>query len=236
MVGNVRENPKAFWKYISCQKKDTQGIPPLKTKNGHLAESDKEKAQVFNSQFTGVFTKFTVDAVPFLKRKFPQMDNIKVTVLGVTKLLKGLNPSKASGPEKNHAKVLKELSEALGRVFAHIFQQSIDYGRIPEDWSKANICTLYIKGHSALPSDYRPVSLTCICCKLLEHIVCRSILDHVDRYSVLTDKQHAFRKHHSCETQLSHVVDEWSKCLDREQVDIFIMDQEKSLDTPHMNF
>ena len=104
MVGNVRENPKAFWKYISCQKKDTQGIPPLKTKNGHLAESDKEKAQVLNSQFTGVFTKFTVDAVPFLKRKFLQMDNIKVTVLGVTKLLKGLNPSKASDPEKKSCK------------------------------------------------------------------------------------------------------------------------------------
>ena len=145
MVGDVREDPKPFWKYINRQKKDTQGIPPLKNRNGHLAESDKDKAQTLNDQFTSVFTKFTGDAVPFLRRKFPKMDDIKVTVKGVTKLLKGLNPSKASGPDKIHPKILKELAEELGPVLAHIFQQSIDSGRIPEDWSKANICPLYKK-------------------------------------------------------------------------------------------
>ena len=40
------------------QKKDTQGIPPLKRKNGKgVAQSDLEKAEEFNGQFTDVFNK-----------------------------------------------------------------------------------------------------------------------------------------------------------------------------------
>ena len=59
--------------------------------------------------------------------------NIVVTKEGVTKLLKGLNPSKALGPDELHPRVLKELATELGPVFAHLFQQSIDKGEIPKE-------------------------------------------------------------------------------------------------------
>ena len=44
---------------------------------------------------------------------------------------------------------------------------------------------------------------------------------------------YAFRKRHSCETQLTTVVNDWVKILDKEgQVDTFILAFEKSFDTP----
>ena len=43
----------------------------------------------------------------------------------VTKLLKGLDPSKALGPDELHPRVLKELATELGPVFAHLFSQSV---------------------------------------------------------------------------------------------------------------
>ena len=52
----------------------------------------------------------------------------------------GLNPSKALGPDELHPRVLKELATELGPVFTHLFQQSIDTGEIPKEWSLANIC------------------------------------------------------------------------------------------------
>ena len=61
------------------------------------------------------------------------MNDIAVSAVGVTKLLKGLNPSKALGPDELHPRVLKELSSELGPVFAHLFQQSIDTGEIPKE-------------------------------------------------------------------------------------------------------
>ena len=53
LVGDVKANPRDFYRYINSQKKDTQGIPPLKRKNGKgVAQSDLEKAEEFNGQFT----------------------------------------------------------------------------------------------------------------------------------------------------------------------------------------
>ena len=121
LVGDVKANPRDFYRYINSQKKDTQGIPPLKSKNGKgVAQSDLEKAEECNGQFTDVFNK-------------------------IEKLLKGLNPSKALGPDELHPRVLKELATELGSVFAHLFQQSIDTGEIPKEWSLANICPLFKK-------------------------------------------------------------------------------------------
>ena len=76
-------------------------------------------------------------------------------------------------------------------------------------------------------------SLTCAPCKLLEHIVCSNIMAHLDEYKLLSDRQHAFRKGHSCETQLTTVINDWAKILDnRGQVDTFILDFEKAFDIP----
>ena len=57
LVGDVKANPRNFYRYINSQKKDTQGIPPLKRENGKgVAQSDLEKAEGFNGQFTDVFS------------------------------------------------------------------------------------------------------------------------------------------------------------------------------------
>ena len=73
--------------------------------------------------------------------------------------------------------------------------------------------------------------------QLLEHIVCSNIMAHLDEHRLLSEKQHAFRKWHSCETQLITVIDDWAKILDNQgQVDTFILDFEKAFDTPLMNF
>ena len=70
-------------------------------------------------------------------------------------------------------------------------------------------------------------------CKLLEHIVCSNIMAHLDEYKLLSDRQHAFRKRHSCETQLTTVINDRAKILDNgEQVDTFILDFKKAFDTP----
>ena len=58
-----------------------------------------------------------------IKADVRRQHDIVVSKDGVIKLLKGLNPSKALGPDELHARVLKELATGLGPVFAHLFQQ-----------------------------------------------------------------------------------------------------------------
>ena len=59
-------------------------------------------------------------------------------------------------------------------------------------------------------------------------------MGHLDQYNLLSDKQwHAFRKWHSCESQLITVINDWANILDKKgQVDTFILDFEKAFDTP----
>ena len=118
----------------------------------------------------------------------------------------------------------------------HLFQQSIVSGEIPKEWTLANISRLFKKGDRSLACKYRPVSLTCVRCKLREHIMCSNIMAHFNAYKLLSDKQHAFRMWHICETRLATVINDWAKILDNKgQVDTFILDFEKLLAHPHMN-
>ena len=115
------------------------------------------------------------------------------------------------------------------------FTQSLDTGELPRDWSLANVAPIFKKGNRVLAENYRPVSLTCITCKLFEHIVCRHILDHVEDHKILTNLQHGFRSGRSCETQLITTThDLLSSFNSKSQIGVAILDFSKAFDTvPH---
>ena len=82
LVGDVKANPRDFYRYINSKKKDTQGIPPLKKRQGSgFAQSDFEKASEFNGQFTDVFTKIEHSQVPLLDRSAPMPHSWKTLLL-----------------------------------------------------------------------------------------------------------------------------------------------------------
>ena len=178
LIGDIREDCKPFWRYIASKKTDTQGIPPLVTKDSGTAYSDSEKAEALNHQFTSVFTRTEYDSIPYAPAKV-KMPDISLTRKGVEKILKKVNASKAKGPDNISPRLLKELAFELSEVLTHFFQQSINTGIIPDDWKTANICPLFKKNDRTTPANYRPVSLTCILCKILEHIVCSNLMDHL---------------------------------------------------------
>ena len=64
--------------------------------------------------------------------------------------------------------LLKFLSDEVADILTMIFQASLDQGKIPQDWKKAFISPIFKKGDRHKPSNYRPVSLTSICYKILE--------------------------------------------------------------------
>jgi hypothetical protein len=65
----------------------------------------------------------------------------------------------------------------------------------------------------AVSENYRPISLTSVSCKILEHIIARNIMQHAEENNILYPLQHGFRKDRSCETQLFEFVDDISKNL-----------------------
>ena len=83
--------------------------------------------------------------------------------------------------------------------------------------------------------NYRPISLTSVPCKIMEHIIFHEMMSHLDSNQVLVNYQNGFRKKLSCETQLICTVEEIARSLDKsEDTDLIIMDFTKTFDSvPH---
>ena len=131
---------------------------------------------------------------------FPSINSLNITEFGVFKLLDKVDVSKASGPDCIPGRILQNLAKELAPVLHYIFDQSLNSGDLPADYTLANVAPIFKKGIKFQAVNYRPVSLTCITCKLFKHIVCKHILGHLEEHGILTDLQHGFRTGRSCET------------------------------------
>ena len=226
---------KRFWTYVKSKKKDSCSIPPLRSEGVLIADA-VGKANILNRQYSSVFTLEDTNNIPSKGHsKAPPMQSIKITVDGVKQMLQELKPQKAPGPDKISTRVLKELAEPLSKPLAEFFQHSIDSGVVPTQWKKALVTPIFKKGDKHCPANYRPVSLTAVCSKLCEHVIAKSIMNHLEENKLLCDNQHGFRKMRSCESQLIQFVDELAKSLvGGRQVDVAVMDFSKAFDVvPH---
>ena len=78
----------------------------------------------------------------------------------------------------------------------------------------ALVTALHKKGDKCLPSNYRPVSLTSVICKMLECIIKNHLLQYFMSNKFITSILHGFRPGYSCKTQLIYVLDDWASALE----------------------
>ena len=161
------------------------------------------------------------------------IDGITFTTNGIVKLLKDLNSEKTSGSDEKSARALKDCVNEVGDELVSLFSVSFAQGIIPEEWRHAIITPVY-KGKNKNRSkteSYRPISLTSVNCKLMEHIIHSHIMKHLDKNQTLSERQYGFRKFCSCETQLLETINNISLSLNnREQVDSIFLDFSKAFD------
>ena len=102
----------------------------------------------------------------------PGMSNITFSVSGIQYQLTKLDANKARGPNNISPFILKHCATEISPVLQVIFTQSLNTGTLPSDWLQANICPIFKKGNRTCncASNYRPISLTSTCSKVMEHI------------------------------------------------------------------
>ena len=113
--------------------------------------------------------------------------------------LLGLDPS---GPDKIPGKLLKVMVSEISPCLSLVFAASLHQGTVPQDWKLALVTPLFKKGNRKEPSNYRPIFLTCICSKLLEHIIHTSVMSNLMDYNIFSNAQFEFHKNYSAELQL----------------------------------
>ena len=144
---------------------------------------------------------------------------------GIEALLSDLDPNKAQGPDKIAPFISKSCASEIALILQVIFKQSLNLGILSSDWLTSNICPVFKKGNRNDPSNYHP---TAPCCKIMEHIIFHSIMDHAQFNNILIDNQHGFRSGFSCETQLILLVEDISYAMDNGfQTDVILLDFSK---------
>ena len=104
-----------------------------------------------------------------------------------------------------------------------------------EDGDTATVTPIFKKGRKQDPGNYRPVSLTCVLCKVMEKLVRQSVVEHLEQNKLISDEQHGFVRGRSCITQLLDVLDDWTTALEEGySIDAIYMDFRKAFDSvPH---
>ena len=146
-----------------------------------------------------------------------------------------LNKSKSTGPDLIHPWVLSETAGSICIPLAMIFTKSMEQGIVPSSWKQAHVNAIFKKGDRKEAKNYRPISLTSVCGKVLESIVRDKIVSHMMTNNLFCDEQHGFVPGRSCVTQLLCVMEMWTNSLNsREEIDCIYLDFQKAFDTvPH---
>ena len=137
-----------------------------------VVTDDKEMCDMLNEQYCSVFTRENLNNLPEVEQKFEyseehELKDITFTREKVRLKLAKLNPNSAPGPDQIWPRVLQRLATSLSIPLATIYSTCMQEGSVPPDWKLANITPIFKKGSKGDPSNYRPVSLTSVCCKVI---------------------------------------------------------------------
>ena len=110
------------------------------------------------------------------------------------KLSKKIKPKFSQGPDGYSSYLLTKIVPAIAEPVSIMYQSFMSVGRIPTMWISAIITLLHKKQVSSDPSNYRPVSLTSVFCKLMERAVFLDLINYLLSNKLINKQQHGFVK------------------------------------------
>ena len=150
----------------------------------------------------------------------------------VQNAMKNIKSSFSIDPDGLCSFFLKRLSFSLCKPLSKIFKLSYQSSRLPKSWKQAIVVPLHKKGDLSKPSNFRPVSLCSIACKLMETIINSYVVEYLNRHELLLPNQYGFRKNKSCALQLLKCKNDWTNLLDKgKSVDVIYIDFCKAFDS-----
>ena len=91
-----------------------------------------------------------------------------------------------------------------------MFRTFIDLHSLPSEWRHSNITPKFKKGLHSDPANYKPIALTCCCCKILESIIASTLINYLQEHNLINNQQHGFLKDHSTCTNLLESLNDWT--------------------------
>ena len=120
-------------------------------------------AEILNSYFASVFVEESREDIPRKERETDALlSGIPVTEKLVKERIDKIKYHSTAGPDGITSMFLKETKVQVAVPLAIIYRKSLQEGRVPSDWKKANVTPIFKKGTKGEAKNYRPVLLTSI--------------------------------------------------------------------------
>jgi len=150
----------------------------------------------------------------------------------ITQIIKSLKTKNSSGYDEINTKLLKISVNYICSPITHICNKSISTGIFPERLKFSIIKPLFKKGDTAIPSNYKPISLLTAFSKVIEKALYNRLIDHLNINSLLNPQQFGFRRNLSTENAIFNLTHEILKALNNKMiVGSIFFDLEKAFDS-----
>jgi hypothetical protein len=231
-------DPRVFWSYVNCRMLDREMVKSLKYNGEHIQEPHKV-ATIFNQYFSSIYqAQPTADpGTQHIAEKNLLHLELEITLRldDIIQVLKRL-PSKSSVDSDNLSyRILKYGDITMATRLLDLYSLSLEICRVPTAWKTAVVSPIHKKGPKQLVSNYRPISVTSCCCRVLERLINSQIVQFLNNNNIISDTQHGFCSGRSTDTIMLKFYDYLTDALDKNQiVDCVFFDFQKAFDTvPH---
>ena len=210
----------------------------MKDSCGNEITSSSEKAGLLNDFFAKVLTVEGQGQLPHINHSIPEEESIQTVFFSPEDVWKSITSCKDSlscGPDNIPSRIFKIAGDILAYPLSMIYNVSMSTGVVPDDWKEANITAIFKKGSRTSPSNYRPISLTSVACRIMERGIKAKLMYHLEKHNILTEAQHGFQKKKSTLTNLLQYMEAITDAVDKGlQVDAVYFDFRKAFDkVPH---
>ena len=245
-INNNHKNPKCLWQNLHdvTNKSSKQQTNFINDDNGDPILDPETTANKFNEFFTSLYKdlnsngdKHIVNCAKlqvFVDSKVP--DGIEFSIPQVSssfiqQQLQNLKVNKATGIDDISAKYLKLSAPVISQPLATILNVSIANGIYPDDLKKAKVTPIFKKGEKQDINNYRPISVLPVITGIFERHISTCLVDFLDKHNLIYDNQSGFRRHHSCQTSLTRMVDNWFTAMNNNEiVGTVLLDLSKAFD------
>jgi len=210
------------------------------TVGNQVITDESEIATNLNNYFTAIGSKLSSTLLPSstspLSYLLPQ-NPFSITFLHtdsyeISDIIKDIKNSSSCGDDEIPMSVIKSAHDLIANTLALIINLFISHSIFPEDLKIAKVIPLFKSGDKSNMSNYRPISLLNSFSKIYERVYQKRIISYLDKYNIIDPSQYGFRKHHSTEFALLHLIDRISQDLENKKYVIAItIDLQKAFDS-----
>ena len=229
-------NLGAFYKFVNRKLSSSTGVSTLLNPEGILISADIDKANLLNGYFESVFIQDNGILPPFPSRfsnpTHDTISDIQISPAAIQRTLSNLKLNSAAGPDGIPPIFFHKVSRSIIFPLSTMFRTFIDLRTLPQEWKHSIIAPKFKKGDPSNPSNYRPIALTCTCCKILESIISSNLIEFLLANKLINKNQHGFLKRHSTSTNLLESLNDWSLAIsNRKSVVIGYIDFQRAFDS-----